>query len=98
MASDSSRSMLPYVHLAAIPTARANEPLTIAWSYDNGTPVRQTISGDFASVSLPLNARSYTYTPETAGSKQFIIDATLAATAVLPIPTSRQRAVSKSPV
>jgi len=86
------------VRVAAIPAAHANEPLTISWAYDNGTPVRQTIAGDFGTVSLPLGARSYTYTPETSGSKQFVIDATLAAAAVLPTPATRQRAVSKSPV
>jgi len=86
------------VHVAAIPAAHANEPLTILWSYDNGTPARQTIAGDFGTISLPLDARSYTYTPETSGSKQFLIDAALAAAAVLPAPATRQRAVSKSPV
>lgn len=86
------------VHVAAIPASRANEPLTVSWSYDNGTPAQQTISGDFGSVSLPLSARSYSYTPQTGGNKQFVVDATLAGTAVATAPATRQRAVSKSPV
>ncbi len=86
------------VHVAAIPASRANEPLTVSWSYDNGTPSQQTISGDFGSVSLPLSARSYSYTPQTSGNKQFVIDATLAGSAVVTAPATRQRAVSKSPV
>jgi hypothetical protein len=86
------------VHVAAIPAARANEPLTVSWSYDNGTPAQQTISGDFGTVSLPPTARSYSYTPQTSGNKQFVIDATLAGTAVVTGPATRQRAVSKSPV
>jgi hypothetical protein len=51
------------IFVAAIPAAHANEPLTISWSYNNGTPMRQTIAGDFGTVSLPLEARSYTDTP-----------------------------------
>jgi hypothetical protein len=86
------------IFVAAIPASHANEPLTISWSYSNGTPARQTIAGDFGAMLLPLDARSYTYTPQTSGSKQIIIDATLAATTVLTTPASRQRAVSKSPV
>ncbi|HXA16984.1 MAG TPA: hypothetical protein VN380_08335 [Thermoanaerobaculia bacterium] len=86
------------VHVAAIPAARASEPLTVSWSYDNGTPAQQTISGDFGTVSLPPAARSYSYTPQTSGNKQFVIDATLAGTAVVTAPATRQRAVSKSPV
>ena len=86
------------VHVAAIPASRANEPLTVSWLYDNGTPAQQTISGDFGSVSLQPSARSYSYTPQTSGNKQFVIDATLAGTAVVTAPATRQRAVSKSPV
>lgn len=86
------------VHVAAIPASHADEPLTVSWSYDNGTPAQQTISGDFGTVSLPPGARSYSYTPQTSGNKQFVIDATLAGTAAGPAPTARRRAVSKSPV
>ncbi len=86
------------VHVAAIPASRANEPLTVSWSYDNGTPAQQTISGDFGTVSLPTAVRSYSYTPLTSGNKQFVVDATLAGTAVVTAPATRQRAVSKSPV
>ena len=65
------------VHIVTIPAARASEPLTIIWAYDNGTPAQQTISGDFGLVTLAADVRNYTYTPQKSGSKQFVIDAVM---------------------
>jgi hypothetical protein len=87
------------VRIAAIPAARAGEPLTISWAYDNGAPAHQTISGaDLGNVSLESSIRSYTYTPQTSGDRQVVIDAALPAQAGSGPPSSRQRAVAKSPV
>lgn len=87
------------VRIAAIPAARADEPLTISWAYENGAPAHQTISGaDFGNVSLEPSVRSYTYTPQTSGSRQVVIDAALPAQALSAPSGSRQRAVAKSPV
>jgi len=86
------------VHVAAIPEGHTSEPLTILWAYDHGSPAQQTISGDFGFVTLSPDARSYTYTPQTSGSKQFVIDAAMKTAAAIPPPMSRQRAVAKSPV
>ncbi len=87
------------VRIAAIPAARAGEPVTISWAYDNGAPAHQTISGaDFGNVSLESSIRSYTYTPQTSGDRQVVIDAALPAQSASAPPSSRQRAVAKSPV
>lgn len=87
------------VRIAAIPAAHAGEPLTISWAYDNGAPAHQTISGaDFGNVSLEPSVRSYTYTPQTSGSRQVVIDAALPSQAISAPSGSRQRAVAKSPV
>jgi hypothetical protein len=87
------------VRIAAIPAAHAGEPLTISWAYENGAPAHQTISGaDFGNVSLEPSIRSYTYTPQTSGSRQAVIDAALPAQAGSATSGSRQRAVAKSPV
>jgi hypothetical protein len=49
---------------------------TITWSYANGTPTSQTLSGtDFAPVTLPNDARSYSYVPLTDGDKNVVLDA-----------------------
>src|SRR3954447_21186624 len=82
-----------------IPEAHANEPLTITWIYDNGSPARQTISGpDIGSVTLASGVRSYTYTPETSGSKQIVFDAAMKiAPDVAGPPPARRRAVATSP-
>ncbi|HXH40748.1 MAG TPA: hypothetical protein VNN08_19105, partial [Thermoanaerobaculia bacterium] len=87
------------INLAAIPPARASEPLTILWAYVNGSPAQQTISGvDFGVVTLAPGARSYTYTPQTSGNKQIVIDAGLATPSSTPPVTPRRRSVAKSPV
>src|SRR3954469_7905691 len=46
------------VRFAALPPASASEPLTIAWSYENGAPARQSLTGDFGTVSLAPGIRS----------------------------------------
>jgi hypothetical protein len=86
------------VRVVTIPAGRAGEPLTIIWTYENGTPGQQTISGDFGTVALAPDVRNYTYTPQNSGSKQFVIDAAMKLPAFTAPPPSRQRAVSKSPV
>jgi hypothetical protein len=85
------------VNIVAIPPGRAGEPLTVLWAYANGTPAQQTISGDFGLVTLAPGVRSYTYTPQTSGSKQVVIDADMVLTTNLPPVTSRRRSVGKSP-
>jgi hypothetical protein len=88
----------PFAVHTVIPTGHAAEPLVITWSYENGAPAQQAISGtDFGTVTLAPETRSYTYSPSTSGSKQFVIDA-LMQTPITPSPsTSKRRAVSKSP-
>jgi hypothetical protein len=86
------------VRFATIPPASASEPLTISWSYENGAPARQSITGDFGTVSLAPGIRSYTYTPQNSGSRQVVIDASMDSPATPPPVTSRQRSVAKSPV
>ncbi|MEA2417088.1 MAG: hypothetical protein QOI58_3745 [Thermoanaerobaculia bacterium] len=90
----------PFGVRPSIPAANANEPLTIAWTYDNGAPARQTISSsDFGSVTLAPEVRSYTYTPETGGGKQIVFDAVMRASAdpaAAPV-SSRRRAVANGP-
>jgi hypothetical protein len=82
----------PFAVQATVPAANAHQPLTITWSYTNGSPQTQTISGtDFGPVTLGAADRSYTYTPGLAGSKQFTIDAALQA----PPTTSRHRVVGR---
>jgi hypothetical protein len=86
----------PLIVRPSIPPGHADEPLTITWIYDNGSPARQTISGsDFGSVTLAPDVRSYTYTPQTSGSKQIVFDAAMNVSADAPAPApSRHRAVS----
>jgi len=86
------------VSIAAIPLARAGEPLTISWAYGNGAPARQSIACDFGTESLAPGRRTYTYTPQTSGSRQVVIDASMDSPAAPPPLTSRQRSVAKSPV
>jgi hypothetical protein len=86
------------VRVAAIPAAHAGEPLTFSWTYDNGSPARQTISGsDFGTITLAPGVRSYTYSPGKSGTKQLVIDAAMDTPAGSTPPSSRQRAVAKSP-
>lgn len=81
----------PFAVHATIPAAHAHQPLTITWSYTNGSPQSQTISGtDFGPITLGAADRSYTYTPDNAGSRQFTLDAALQTP-----PSSRHRAVAK---
>jgi len=86
------------VQVAAVHDAHASEPLTLSWNYTDGSPARQTITGsDFGTITLAPGVRSYTYWPDKSGTKQFVIDAALAAPAgSAPLP-SRQRAVATSP-
>lgn len=52
------------------------QPRTITWTYANGTPSSQILSGtDFAPVTLANDVRSYTYTPLTEGDKSVVLDA-----------------------
>jgi hypothetical protein len=88
----------PFAVRTSIPEAGAGMPLTIQWNYENGVPARQTISGsDFGVLTLPVGARSYTYTPTTIGSKQIVIDAVMQTASESTPPTSRRRAAAKSP-
>ena len=59
----------------------AGAPRTISWSYDNGTPAAQLLTGtDFpAPVTLPAAARSYTYTPSLYGDKSVVLQASTTA-------------------
>jgi hypothetical protein len=85
------------VRVAAVPAAHAGEPLTFSWTYSDGSPARQTITGsDFGTITLAPAVRTYTYSPDKSGTKQIVIDAALATAASTPLP-SRQRAVAKSP-
>src|SRR5438067_5217932 len=86
------------VQVVTIPAGRAGEPLTIIWTYTNGAPGQQTISGDFGTIALAADVCSYTYAPQNSGSKQFVIDAAMKLPPFTAPPPSRQRAVSKSPV
>ncbi len=87
------------VRVGAIQDGHAGEPVIVAWVYDNGAPAKQTISTSDSGVAVTLgpDVRSYTYTPQTSGSNEFVIDATMKTTAFAPPPVSRQRAVAKSP-
>jgi hypothetical protein len=85
------------VRVAPIPAARAGEPLTLSWTYSDGSPARQTISGtDFGTITLAPAVRTLTYSPEKSGTKQIVIDAATDTAASTPT-SSRQRAVAKSP-
>lgn len=66
--------------LSAGGSSAAGQPRTITWSYDNGTPGAQLLTGtDFGAVVLPAAARSYTYTPSLYGDKSVTLQATTAA-------------------
>jgi hypothetical protein len=86
------------VQVVTIPAGRAGEPLTIIWTYTNGAPGQQTISGDFGTVALAPDVRNYTYAPQNSGSKQFVLDAAMKLPPFTAPPPSKQRAVAKSPV
>jgi hypothetical protein len=55
----------------------AGSPRTISWSYENGAPLAQVLTGsDFAApVTLAPAARSYTYTPSMYGDKSVVLQA-----------------------
>jgi hypothetical protein len=57
-----------------------NEPRTVTWVYANGEPSTQVLSGpDFPQpVTLDPSARSYTFTPLTAGDHEVVLQASLA--------------------
>jgi hypothetical protein len=85
------------VLVAPLPIARAGEPLTFSWTYHDGSPARQTITGsDFGTITLAPAVRTYTYSPDKSGTKQILIDAAMDPP-VSPPASSRQRAVAKSP-
>lgn len=87
----------PFSVRATAIDGHANEPVTINWTYTNGTPVTQTLTGsDFGPITLGPLERSYTYTPTTAGGKQATIDAVLQGAVLTPAPPSRRRAVTKT--
>ncbi|HKS23486.1 MAG TPA: hypothetical protein VJZ76_11855 [Thermoanaerobaculia bacterium] len=49
---------------------------TITWSYANGTPTSQVLTGsDFGTVTLPADARSYSYVPSSEGDKSVVLQA-----------------------
>jgi hypothetical protein len=68
----------------------AGQARTITWSYQNGEPAAQILTGsDFAQpVVLSAAARSYTYTPSMYGDKSVFLDAS-----TVPLP-GRTRAVA----
>ncbi|HKS23487.1 MAG TPA: hypothetical protein VJZ76_11860 [Thermoanaerobaculia bacterium] len=55
----------------------AGSPRTLTWSYDNGAPLAQVLTGsDFAApITLSPSARSYTYTPSMYGDKNVVLQA-----------------------
>jgi len=57
----------------------AGQARTITWSYQNGEPVSQILTGsDFAQpVVLAGAARSYTYTPSMYGDKSVVLSASM---------------------
>jgi len=66
--------------LSAGGAGAAGQSRTITWSYDNGAPVSQILSGsDFGPVTLASNARSYTYTPSLYGDKNVVLQASTTA-------------------
>ena len=66
---------------------------TIAWSYANGAPSSQVLTGsDFGTVALAADARSYSYVPATEGEKNLVLEARSGAA-----PTTRRRASGKGP-
>jgi hypothetical protein len=86
------------VRFTQISEAHAAEPVSVVWAYENGSPSQQTLStGDSAPVSLAPDVRYYAYTPQTSGSRQFVIDATLKQAIPAKPPAPKQRAVAKSP-
>lgn len=89
----------PLVVNTTVSPASAGDPVIINWSYEHGTPARQTITGsDFGLVVLAPSARTYTYVPSSSGGKQVTIDASLTADVVPPpVPgaTSKRRAVAR---
>jgi len=87
------------IRVGAIQAGHAGEPLIVAWVYDNGSPAKQTVSTSDSGTAVTLgpDVRSYTYTPQTSGSNEFVIDAVMKTTSIAPPPVSRQRAVGKSP-
>jgi hypothetical protein len=57
-------------------TGYLGQSRTITWSYANGEPTSQIVSGtDFAPVTLPNYARSYSYVPLTDGDKSVAVQA-----------------------
>jgi hypothetical protein len=69
--------------LSAGGAGAAGQSRTITWSYDNGAPLSQILSGsDFGPVTLPAAARSYTYTPSLYGDKSVVLQASTTTTAV----------------
>jgi len=86
------------VRVAAVPAAHAGEPVTFSWTYENGSPAQQTITGtDFRAIALAPGVRTYTYSPDKSGTKQIVIDAAMDTPATSTPVSSRQRAVAKSP-
>jgi hypothetical protein len=59
----------------------AGQPRTLTWSFKNGEPAAQVLTGtDFAQpVVLPGSARGYTYTPSLYGDKSVALDASTVA-------------------
>jgi hypothetical protein len=57
------------------------QPRTVTWSFANGEPATQVLSGSDLPqpVTLSAGARSYTFTPQTAGDRQIVLQASLAA-------------------
>ncbi len=76
----------------------ANQPLTLSWSYVPGRePRSQALTGDLfpEPVVLPATERSYTFTPQTGGSRT--VELRASHSEVVPIaqrPKRRRRSVS----
>jgi hypothetical protein len=57
-------------------TGMLGQPRTITWSYANGAPAWQVLTGsDFGTVTLAADARSYSYVPSSEGDKSLVLQA-----------------------
>lgn len=71
------RAPFEIVSLTSAP-ATANAPVSISWTYrDNESPRTQRLSIAGARVAVPLAARTYTFTPATAGAIEVALEASL---------------------
>lgn len=76
--------------------ADANRPLSISWSYEPGhEPATQVLAGDLfpEPVTLAADARSYTLTPDSAGSRTVELRASYGRATTVATAKKRRRAV-----